>query len=87
MFKYDDKRISKDVSNQLHRLNNLDLSNLKQTVNAANDQITYISWIIDNKKEFEKLSEKEINFCNLRMENNDLSLKEISEEYYRKYKV
>ncbi len=87
MFKYEDKRISKDFSNQLHRLNNLDISNLKKTVNAANDQITYISWIIDNKKEFEKLSEKERNFCNLRMENNDLSLKEISEEYYRKYKV
>ena len=43
MIKYEDKRISQDFSNQLHRLNNLDISNLKKTVNAANDQITYIS--------------------------------------------
>ncbi|MGL5640420.1 MAG: DNA-binding protein WhiA [Mycoplasmoidaceae bacterium] len=87
MFKYEDQRISKDFTNQVHRLNNLDISNLKKTVNAANDQITYISWIINNEKEFDKLSQKEKNFCKLRMENNDLSLKEISEEYYRKYKV
>ena len=53
MFIYEDKRITKDYSNQLHRLNNLDSSNLQKTVNAANDQITNISWIIGIKKEFE----------------------------------
>ena len=87
MIKYDDKSISKDFSKQLHRLNNIDISNLEQTVNAGIDQITYSSWILANKKGSVLISEKSTPFSNLSMENTVLSLLVIPEEYHRTYKV
>ncbi|MGL4647511.1 MAG: DNA-binding protein WhiA [Mycoplasmoidaceae bacterium] len=85
MFIYEDKRIFKDFANQVHRLNNLDISNLKKTIDASQSQIKYINWIMNHEEEFKKLKIKEKNFCKIRLRNQELSLSELSIEYERVY--
>lgn len=76
MFDYEEKRIYRDYSNQMSRLNNLDMSNLKKTAIASNEQIKYINFIKE-KKLFSTLSDKEKIFCELRLNNEDASLNDL----------
>lgn len=78
MLEYERKRIDRDYSNQMHRLNNLDISNFNRSLNASNNQIIWINEIKNNNKIFGQLTEKERMFCELRLTHNDLSLTEIS---------
>lgn len=76
MFEYEEKRIYRDYSNQMSRLNNLDISNLKKTALASNEQLIYINFLKE-KGLFNELSEKEKMFCNLRTLNADASLNDM----------
>lgn len=78
MFDYEDKRIYRDYSNQMHRLNNLDMSNLKKTIDASQKQIDMIKVIMNNSEISSMLSEKEKIFCKIRLEYPQYSLSEIA---------
>lgn len=87
MFKFEDERINKDFSNQLHRLNNLDISNLRKTVNASSEVIGYINYIMSKKNLFDKLSLKEKHFCRIRVKHPELSLEDMSEYFNEKLNI
>lgn len=87
MFAYEDKRIYRDYSNQMQRLNNLDVSNLKKTVDASNEQIKWIKSIKQNKLLFESLTNKEKIFCELRLENSDATLNNLVDLFKEKYNI
>lgn len=78
MLLFEDQRINKDYSNQIHRLNNLDISNLKKTIEASQKISDCIKYVISNKHIYDGLSLKEKNFCKIRLEHVDWSLEEIA---------
>lgn len=79
LFKYEDFRISRDLANNVQRLNNLDLSNLQKTVNSANEIIKMIK-VIKNSDKFDNLSEKIKTYCRVRLSKKDISLAAIATE-------
>ncbi|MEG0879336.1 MAG: DNA-binding protein WhiA [Malacoplasma sp.] len=87
MFKYEEKRIYRDYSNQMHRLNNLDISNFNKSMSASNNQIIWINEIKKNHQIFNELTEKEKMFCELRLTHNDLSLIEISKLFFEVFQI
>jgi len=71
-------KIEKDVRNTVNRKVNCDTANVTKTVDAASDQIERINKII-NAGAFEKLPEKLKQAAELRIENPELSIKELAE--------
>ena len=86
MFEFEEKRIYRDYSNQMSRLNNLDISNLKKTVIASNEQVKQINYLKDHNLYY-LLKEKEKMFCDLRLENEDASLLDMVDLFKFKYGV
>ena len=86
MYKLEDTIISRDLSNQVHRLNNLDVSNINKSTKAGESQVEMIKKII-NTKFFKKQNEKFRHFCNIRINNPSASLSEISKIFMEKYKI
>lgn len=86
MQKLEDVIISRDFNNQIHRLNNLDISNMTKTVNSANEQVKMIN-AIKNSKEYNEQKNKFKFFCELRLTNPTSSLQELSELYFKKYNI
>ena len=86
MQKLEDVIISRDFNNQIHRLNNLDISNMTKTVNSANEQVKMIN-AIKNSKEYNEQKNKFKFFCELRLTNPTSSLQELSELYFEKYNI
>lgn len=76
MFEYEEKRISRDYTNQISRLNNLDISNLKKTIEASHDQIKNIDYIKSNGL-YNQLSDKEKIYCDLRIKYQQSSLNDL----------
>lgn len=87
MFDYEQKRIYRDYSNQMHRLNNLDVSNFKKSLNASQEQINMIQKIKKNETLYNKLNEKEKLFCSIRLNNKDFSLLEICDEFEKNHDI
>lgn len=86
MQKLEDVIISRDFNNQIHRLNNLDISNMTKTVNSANEQVKMIN-AIKNSKEYNEQKNKFKFFCELRLTNPTSSLQELSALYFEKYNI
>ena len=86
MQKLEDVIISRDFNNHIHRLNNLDISNMTKTVNSANEQVKMIN-AIKNSKEYNEQKNKFKFFCELRLTNPTSSLQELSELYFEKYNI
>lgn len=86
MFEYEEKRISRDYTNQMSRLNNLDMSNLKKTIMASHNQLQNIEFIKNNNL-FNQLNEKEKIYCDLRTEFPDSSLHDLVDLYKEKYNI
>lgn len=86
MFQYEEKRIYRDYSNQMSRLNNLDISNIKKIALASHEQIKHIEFIKKNNL-FYKLSEKEKIFCELRLENKEASLNDLVFLFKQKHNI
>ena len=78
LLKYENIRIMRDKVNNVNRLVNCETANLTKTINAAVTQVQDIKLIMDNWK-FEKLPEGVQYIAKLRLENPDVSLKELSE--------
>lgn len=73
---FEDERVLKDMRNKVNRLVNCETANLNKTISSSVRQIEDIK-LIKTKKKFDKLSDKEKELANLRIENPDASLSEL----------
>lgn len=86
MYKFEDFRIQKDFNNSLQRINNLDISNINKTIIAANEQIKWIKTIKQNNS-WDRLDNKTKIFANIRMQNPESSLEQISNIINEQYNL
>ena len=78
LFEFENIRIQRDFNNQQQRLNNLDISNLSKSSKAGVLTKEMILEIKKNHDEFCKQSTKFLKYCELRVQNPDCSLNELS---------
>ena len=78
VLKFEDVRIIKEMKNNVNRLVNCETANLNKTVDAAIRQIEDIN-IIKKMKKFDELPKELKDVAILRLENPELSLKDLSE--------
>ncbi|WP_342276125.1 DNA-binding protein WhiA [Spiroplasma endosymbiont of Nebria brevicollis] len=81
VFAFEDKRISRELFNNINRFNNIDISNQQKSLNAANQQVEMINFLKD-KKVFSELSLKTQTISNLRLQNPEVSLLELCDLYH-----
>ncbi|WP_085991377.1 DNA-binding protein WhiA [Oceanobacillus senegalensis] len=78
LFKFEDVRIVRDMRNSVNRLVNCETANLNKTIGAAFRQIENIK-LIENTVGLDKLPEKLQEVARLRVQHQDVSLKELGE--------
>ncbi|SER80648.1 hypothetical protein SAMN04487944_110107 [Gracilibacillus ureilyticus] len=78
LFKFEDVRIVRDMRNSVNRLVNCETANLNKTIGAAFRQVENIRYI-ENTAGLEALPDKLREIAILRMEHQDVSLKELGE--------
>jgi len=78
VLKFEDVRVMKEMKNNVNRKVNCETANLNKTVDAAIRQIEDINFIKKMKK-FDDLPNELKDVAILRLENPDLSLKDLSE--------
>lgn len=78
MLKFEDVRIVRDMRNSVNRLVNCETANLNKTVSAAMRQVESIQ-LIDQEIGIENLPDRLKEIAKLRVENQDVSLKELGE--------
>lgn len=78
MLKFEDVRIVRDMRNSVNRLVNCETANLNKTISAAMRQVESIQ-LIDQEIGIENLPERLKEIAKLRVENQDVSLKELGE--------
>jgi cell division protein WhiA len=78
LFKFEDVRIVRDMRNSVNRLVNCETANLNKTIGAAFRQIENIKFI-ENTVGLDKLPEKLQEIAKVRVEHQDVSLKELGE--------
>lgn len=81
VFAFEDKRISRELFNNINRFNNIDISNQQKSLNAAYQQVEMVKFLKD-KKIFSELSLKTQTISNLRLQNPEVSLLELCELYH-----
>ena len=79
MLSFEDLRIMRDMRNSVNRLVNCDTANLKKTATAAAKQVEDIQ-LIDQERGIDSLPEKLQLLAHFRLENPELSLKEVAEK-------
>ncbi len=78
LMEFENVRILKDMRNSVNRIVNCETANLEKTVNASVRQAENIK-LIQSKIGIRNLPENLIDIANLRLENSELSLKELGE--------
>src|SRR5699024_5428252 len=78
LFKFEDVRIVRDMRNSVNRLVNCETANLNKTIGAAFRQVENIK-LIDRTVGLSELPEKLQEIALLRLENQEVSLKELGE--------
>lgn len=78
MLKFEDVRIVRDMRNSVNRLVNCETANMNKTIDAASKQINNIHFI-QNTVGLSALPEKLQEIAELRIENPEVSLKELGE--------
>ena len=76
VLKFEDIRVTKDLRNNVNRMVNCETANLNKTVEASIAQIEAINFLKKMKK-FEELPNNLIEIAELRIENPEISLKEL----------
>lgn len=84
LMNFENMRINRDFKNSLIRLNNCEIANDIKSMEASKQQIAYMQTIIDEGM-FDDLDEKLQEVITLRMQYPDCSLKELCDEYQKKY--
>lgn len=79
MLKFEDIRIIRDMRNSVNRLVNMENANLNKTIDAAQRQLEAIR-LIDSTQGLSVLPQKLQVMARFRLENPDLSLKELGEQ-------
>ena len=82
----EDTIISRDFNNQLHRLNNLDISNISKSAKASDIQTTMIKAIM-NTQLYKDQKDKFKKYCQLRLDYSTASISELANLYQQKYKI
>ena len=82
----EDTIISRDFNNQLHRLNNLDISNISKSAKASDIQTTMIKAII-NAQLYKDQNDKFKKYCQLRLNYPTASISELANLYQQTYKI
>ncbi|MGV2392982.1 UNVERIFIED_CONTAM: DNA-binding protein WhiA [Campylobacter lari] len=77
LFNFMDKIINRDFENNINRLNNIDLSNIKKSVHANLKHIQNIKKVYENGLEG-KFNAHQLNFFKLILENPDASLSSLA---------
>ena len=70
---FEDERVIKDMRNNVNRLVNCETANLNKTISSSVRQVEDIK-LIKAKKKFDRLTEKEQELANVRLENPNASL-------------
>jgi len=83
VFSFEDQRIKRELLNTINRFNNIDISNQQKTLIASLQQVKMITKIKE-LNQFNQLSNKCQSLADLRLENQDASLTELSIFYYEK---
>ena len=78
LLKFEDIRIVRDMRNSVNRLVNCETANLNKTINAAMRQVENIKFI-DEEIGIDELPERLREVARLRVEHQDMTLKEIDE--------
>lgn len=78
MFKFEDVRIVRDMRNSVNRIVNCETANLNKTISAASKHVQNIE-LIDQTIGLDELPEKLYEVAVTRLENPDVSLKELGE--------
>ena len=78
LLKFEDVRIVRDMRNSVNRLVNCETANLNKTVSAAMKQVESIQ-LIDEEIGLDNLPERLREIAKLRVEHQDVSLKELGE--------
>lgn len=78
LFKFEDVRIMRDMRNSVNRIVNCETANLNKTIGAAFRQIENIK-LIENTVGLDQLPDKLREIAILRMEHEEVSLKELGE--------
>lgn len=78
LFKFEDVRIIRDMRNSVNRIVNCETANLNKTIGAAFRQIENIK-LIDETVGLDQLPEKLQEIARLRVQHEDVSLKELGE--------
>ena len=78
LLKFEDVRIIRDMRNSVNRLVNCETANLNKTISAAIRQVDNIRFI-ENSIGLDKLPEKLREIARLRVEYQDVTLKELGE--------
>src|SRR5699024_8021489 len=76
--KFEDIRIVRDMRNSVNRLVNCENANMNKTIDAAGKQIANIK-LIEEVNGFDSLPDRLREIAELRIENPDISLKELGE--------
>lgn len=79
MLKFEDVRIIRDMRNSANRMVNCDQANLNKTIDAAQKQIQAIQ-LIEDQIGLGKLPDKLQEIAQFRLDNPDLSMKDIGEQ-------
>ncbi len=85
VFKFEDIRIKRDFNNSINRVMNCEIANEKKTIVAANQQIKDIE-LIETYIPEKYIPEKIKQIMELRKENPDISLRELSDIYEEQFK-
>lgn len=76
VLEFEDERVIRDMRNQVNRLVNCETANLNKTILSSVKQIENIN-LIKKRKKFDKLTTKEQELAQIRLENPDASLSEL----------
>lgn len=82
----EDTIISRDFNNQLHRLNNLDISNISKSAKASDVQTTMIKALM-NTQLYKDQKDKFKKYCQLRLDYPTASISELANLYHQTYKI
>ncbi len=80
LMRFEDMRISRDMSNSIQRLNNVEIANELKSFNAAKNQLEDIA-VLQKYGRLRDLDEKLKDIAQLRLEDPEASLSELSEIY------
>lgn len=86
MLEFEDQKISRDMFVQIHRLNNLDISNIKKSTKAGNEQVKRIKEI-QNTSFYLNQNNKFKIFCEIRLKNPNASLSDIAQIFWNEYQI